>query len=70
MRPRNGSFTITTSPGPISTASTATSTDIGIEPGWTDMCPPRGIMRPRASKIAQEESRRPLMLGENEVRHA
>ena len=46
------------------TAATAS----GIAPRWTGMCSACAIMRPRSSNSAVEQSRRSLMLAENEER--
>jgi hypothetical protein len=42
-------------------------TDMGIEPKWTGMCAAWAIISPSRSKMAQEESRLSLMLGEKAV---
>jgi hypothetical protein len=42
-------------------------TDMGIEPKWTGICAAWAIISPSRSKMAQEESRLSLMLGEKAV---
>jgi hypothetical protein len=49
------------------TFSTAAFTDMGIEPKWTGMCAAWAIISPSRSKMAQEESRLSLILGEKAV---
>src|SRR5947208_12612306 len=65
--PVYGSLRIQTSSRPGSCAITA-ATASGIAPRWTGMCSACAIMRPRSSKRAVEQSRRSLMLAENEAR--
>jgi hypothetical protein len=45
----------------------AAFTDMGIEPRWTGMCAAWAIISPSRSKMAQEESRLSLILGEKAV---
>jgi hypothetical protein len=45
----------------------AAFTDMGIEPKWTGICAAWAIISPSRSKMAQEESRLSLMLGEKAV---
>ena len=56
-----------TSSGPGSQAITA-ATDAGIAPRCTGMCSAWATIRPAASKIAVEQSRRSLMFAENAER--
>ena len=56
-----------TSFGPGSRAITA-ATEAGIAPRCTGMCSAWATIRPAASKIAVEQSRRSLMFAENAAR--
>ena len=61
--PEYGSLTMKTSPGSGPCSITA-ATESGSAPRWTGMWAAWAIMRPRASKRAEEQSRRSLMLEE------